>query len=191
MNIKFGIAALALVLLPSLAFAHCDTLNGPVVTDAKQAIAAHNVAPVLKWVKPGDEAEVRRVFDQTLNVRKLSPAAQELADRFFFETLVRLHRAGEGAPYTGLRSEDPEPVIRLTDDSLSSGSPEALLQGLNGHLKSELTKRFEAARAGKSQSTSSVEAGRQYVAAYVELTHFVERVHGAMLTSEAHAHSHE
>ena len=184
-------AVLALTLLfvfPSFAFAHCDTLSGPVVADAKQAIALHDLSPVLKWLKPGDEAEVRRVFEHALTVRSLSREAEELADRFFFETVVRLHRAGEGAPYTGLRSENPEPVIRLTDESLSIGSPDALIQGLNTHLKAELSKRFEAAKAAKRDSTSSVEAGRRYVATYVELTHFIERVHNALLASEAHAH---
>ena len=190
---KTRIAALvfAIMLLPLFAFAHCDTLGGPVVADAKQAIALHDVTPVLKWLKQGDEAEVRRVFDQTMNVRQLSPAAKELADRFFFETVVRLHRAGEGAPYTGLRNDNPEPVIRLTDDSLSTGSPEALVQALNSHLKSELTKRFTAARTAKGESAVSVEGGRHYVAAYIELTHFVERVHGAVLASETEAHGHD
>jgi hypothetical protein len=179
------------LILPTLAFAHCDTLNGPVVGDAKRAIAVGNVTPVLKWLKQTDEAEVRRVFDQTLQVRRLSPIAQELADRFFFETVVRLHRAGEGAPYTGLRSDNPEPVVQLTDDSLSAGSPESLLRGLSGDLKSELTKRFEAARSAKNESGASVEAGRRYVAAYVELTHFVERVHASLVPSETHAHAQE
>jgi hypothetical protein len=189
MMIRAAVLVLTLfVLFPSFTFAHCDTLSGPVVADAKQALALHDVKPVLKWLKPADEAEARRVFEQTLSVRRLSPEAEELADRFFFETVVRLHRAGEGAPYTGLRSENPEPVVRLTDESLSTGSPDALIQGLDAHLKAELTKRFEAARAAKRDSTSSVEAGRRYVAAYVELTHFVERVHSALLTSASHAH---
>jgi len=191
MTIRVAALALALMLAPNLAFAHCDTISGPVVADAKQALASRDVTPVLKWLKQGDEAEVRRVFDQTITVRRLSPAAEELADRFFFETVVRLHRAGEGAPYTGLRHENPEPVIRLTDDALSSGSHEALIQALNSHVKSEVARRFEAARAAKSKAASSVEAGRQYVGAYVELTHFVERVHSALLAPEAHAHSHE
>ena len=191
MNMRSSVLLFATMLLPLLAFAHCDTLGGPVVTDAKQAIALHDITPVLKWLKQGDEAEVRRIFDQTMRVRQLSPAAQELADRFFFETVVRLHRAGEGAPYTGLRDESPEPVIRLTDDSLSTGSPDALFQALNSHLKSELTKRFAAARAAKAESALSVEGGRHYVTTYIELTHFVERVHGAVVATEAEAHGHD
>lgn len=188
MKIRAFLIFVLALLFSSMAFAHCDTLSGPVVRDAKQALAQKNVAPVLKWVKQGDEAEVRRVFEQTLKVRGLGAEAQQLADRFFFETLVRLHRAGEGAPYTGLKDESPEPVIQLTDEALASGSSDALLQALNGHLKTELTKRFEAVRAAKAEAATSTEAGRRYVAAYVELTHFVEGLHTAMLKTEAHQH---
>jgi hypothetical protein len=42
-------------------------------------------------------------FTKTLAVRKQSKEAKELADMYFFETLVRIHCAGEGAPYTGLK----------------------------------------------------------------------------------------
>jgi hypothetical protein len=182
---------IAVVLLPTFASAHCDTLNGPVVSDAKHAIATNDVTPVLKWLRQADETEVRRLFEQTIKVRGLNSEAQQLADRFFFETVVRLHRAGEGAAYTGLLNEDPEPVIRLTDEALSNGSADKLLNALQRHMQSELTKRFEAARAAKNQSGVSVKAGREYVATYVELTHFVERLHDSILASEAHAHSRE
>ena len=89
MNIRLAAVALVFILLPIAAFAHCDTMSGPVVTDAKKAIALHDVTPVLKWIGKTDEAEVRRLFEQTMSVRQLSPASQEIADRFFFETVVR------------------------------------------------------------------------------------------------------
>ena len=80
------------------AAAHCDTLDGPVVADARTALAQGNVAPVLKWVRPADEKEIRTAFARTTAVRNLSPEAEILADLYFFEALVRIHRAGEGAP---------------------------------------------------------------------------------------------
>src|SRR5689334_9894833 len=88
--------------------AHCDTTRGPVVTAARAALEARNIDLVLHWVRPEHEREIRTVFEQTLAVRGLGSQAQSLADRFFFETLVRIHRAGEGAPYTGLTDTDPE-----------------------------------------------------------------------------------
>ena len=191
MSLRIATLIIAFVLAPTIASAHCDTLSGPVVADAKQAIAANDVTPVLKWLRQVDETDVRRLFEQTMKVRRLNPEAQQLADRYFFETLVRLHRASEGAPYVGLREEDPEPVIQLTDQALSSGSAETLLNGLSSHLKSELMKRFEAARVTKSKSGNSVQAGREYVAAYVELTHFVERLDNIIVASESDHDAHK
>ena len=97
------------LLAPRLASAHCDTLDGPVVKTAAKALETGKVAPVLAWVKAEDEAAIKTAFAETLAVRKLGPAAKELADRYFFETAVRLHRAGEGASYTGLVEGDEVP----------------------------------------------------------------------------------
>ena len=69
---------------------------------AQKALEMGNGNLVLIWVQQQDEAEIKEAFQKTLAVRQLSPEAKELADRYFFETLVRVHRAGEGAPYTGL-----------------------------------------------------------------------------------------
>src|SRR5512138_2915043 len=105
--IPFSLIAFTL-LWPRPAAAHCDTMGGPVIADAKVALAKGDLTPVLKWVKPENEPEVRTAFTQTLKVRAQGPEARELADRYFFETLVRIHRAGEGAPYTGLKAEAVE-----------------------------------------------------------------------------------
>lgn len=95
--------ALALLLAPLPALAHCDTLDGPVVKAAQAAFANGNVNLALVWVQPKDEAEIREAFRRAQDVRKLGPEARKLADTYFFETLVRVHRAGEGAPFTGLK----------------------------------------------------------------------------------------
>jgi Family of unknown function (DUF6448) len=96
-----------LFLAQDRALGHCDGMDGPVVKAAQKALEAGNVNLVLIWVQKADEVEVRKAFDQTITVRKLGPEARALADRYFFETLVRLHRAGEGAPYTGLKTGRP------------------------------------------------------------------------------------
>src|SRR5512141_1215891 len=92
-----------LAILPVKAAAHCDTMNGPVISTARQALDKGDVTPVLKWIKPDKEAEVRAAFKQAVAARKQGKAAKEVADRYFFETLVRMHREGEGAAYTGLK----------------------------------------------------------------------------------------
>jgi hypothetical protein len=91
------------LIAPAAAEAHCDSLDGPVITEARAALEAGDVTSVLKWVSQDYEAEIRAAFDHVVEVRKLGGEARSLADRFFFETLVRIHRAVEGAPYTGLK----------------------------------------------------------------------------------------
>ena len=55
--------------LPSMACAHCDTLDGPVVMAARAALEKGDVTPVLKWVKKENEEEIRALFKKTLAVR--------------------------------------------------------------------------------------------------------------------------
>jgi hypothetical protein len=115
--------------------AHCDTTEGPVILDAKQALKKGDVTPVLKWVKKDNEDEIRAVFKKTLAVRAKGPEAKELADMYFFETLVRLHRAGEGAPYTGLKQTPVEPIVAMSDKALKTGSIDSLLKNLSSEIR--------------------------------------------------------
>ncbi len=179
-HIAVGAAtALALGGLSTVARAHCDTLDGPVVKAAKLAFERGDVTPVLKWVKQENEAEVREAFEDTLKVRAVGPEARALADRYFFETLVRLHRAGEGAPYTGLKAAgtDPGPAVRGADRALEEGSAEALIKLLSDELAAGVRERFAHALEGKKKAEDSIEAGRDFIAAYVEFVHYAERVH--------------
>jgi hypothetical protein len=47
------LVAAAFLLTPLEASAHCDTMNGPVVADARQALESGHLTPVLKWVNRG------------------------------------------------------------------------------------------------------------------------------------------
>ena len=105
-SLTWPVLALGVTLIaPARVLAHCDSLDGPVVKAAQRALDTRNPAFALIWVQEKDEPEIRSTFERTLAVRALSPQAKALADRFFFETLVRVHRAGEGAPFTGLKPD--------------------------------------------------------------------------------------
>jgi hypothetical protein len=161
--------------------AHCDTLDGPVVSDARAALAAGDVTEVLKWVRGDDEAEIRAAFDRTLAVRASGGAALELADTWFFETLVRVHRAGEGAPFTGLKPAGTvEPGIAAADLAIDGGSADGLIAGLTEHLDEGVRHRFETVVAAREHAGHNVAAGRAYVAAYVDFIHYVEGLHSAL-----------
>jgi hypothetical protein len=165
------------LLLPSLAVAHCDSLDGPVVRDARIALEARDATPVLKWVTQEDEAEIVSAFDKSLAVRGKGDDARELADRHFFETLVRLHRAGEGEPFTGLKpAGSTEPGIAAADDALAAGSSAELSRELSAAIDHGVNERFAIVRERKLHAGDSVEAGRDYVEAYVDYVHFVEAV---------------
>ena len=176
------------MLLPSTAQAHCDTLDGPVVLSARTALKSKDVTPVLKWVKKNAEAEIKAAFTKTLAVRTQGPEARELADQFFFETLVRVHRAGEGAPFTGLQpaGSAPGPAIEEADQALESGSVEEVVKLVTGETAAGIRQRFAEARKKKAHAEHSVEAGREFVAAYVEYVHYVEGLHQAAQSGDAH-----
>jgi hypothetical protein len=173
---------LAVALLsPTPAMAHCDGMDGPVVKAAQKALASGDVDPVLIWVQKKDEVAIRRAFDRTLAVRKLGAEARDLADTYFFETLVRVHRAGEGAPYTGLKpaGRDLGPAIPLADQALSTGEVDALVELVTDATRKGLIERFEHAAKAQRFSTADVEAGREYVRAYVTFIHYTERAYEA------------
>jgi len=157
--------------------AHCDALDGPVVSAARSALESGDSNPVVIWVEESEEAGIRAALARARAVRILSPEAKELADTWFFETIVRVHRAGEGEPFTGLRpAGQVEPAIAAADRAVATGS----LAPLRAFVPAEHLATFEEALAKvlslKSFRRDDVEAGRTYVAAYVRFLHLLEHL---------------
>ncbi len=179
---RWFVAGMALLadafLTPTVVLAHCDGMDGPVVKAAQRALAEGSVNLVLIWVQPGDEGAIKTAFQKTLAVRKLSPEARELADMYFFETLVRIHRTGEGAPYTGLKpvGRDLGPVIPAADKAIAEGKVESLLKLLPVAAHAGIRKHFADVLAKKHYKEDDVQAGRAYVEAYVTFMHAAEGV---------------
>ena len=177
------------LVLSELAVAHCDALEGPVIRDARAALEKQDPMPVLKWVTSGNENEIRDAFAKTLAVRKLGNEAKTLADRYFFETLVRVHRAGEGEPFTGLKAAGSiDPGHAAADTALEAGSAQRLAKQVAEAIEADIGKRFELALERKKHSADSVAAGRDYVAAYIDYVHFVEAVHRLAEKGAPHKH---
>jgi hypothetical protein len=171
-------------------YAHCDTLDGPVVETARKALASGDVTPLLKWVAADDEQMIRTAFQKTLEVRKLGTQARDLADMYFFETLVRIHRAGEGAPYTGLKPGTAvDPAVALADKALESGSVDKLVNILTDATAKGIRERFHRALKAKKHADESVTAGREFVESYVIFTHYVEGLHTIIKGAAGH-HEH-
>ena len=186
------VAMMVLFVVSGSAAAHCDGMDGPVVKAARRALETHDANLVLIWVQQRDEAEVKGAFQTTLKVRSLSPEARELADRYFLEMVVRLHRTAEGAPYTGLQpaGRDLGPAIPAADRALEEGSMDQLKALLTDAMLKGLREHYEKALTKKHFPAEDLAAGREYVEAYVEFVHYVERIHEAS-TMPAQGHFHE
>ena len=182
-QLKINVWLLAIVLVvagltflwPTSAEAHCDSRNGPVVAAAKQALETGDVNHVLPYVKPAAEAELTAAFQNTLAARKSGAAAREVADNYFFETAVRLHRAGEGAPYTGLKDEPVEEAILAADKVLTTGSLEEVYTLLDKTLRHGLEERYHAVVEARARASKegTVAAHRERVEAELMFEKYV------------------
>lgn len=180
------VAATMSLCIYSHAAAHCDTLDGPVVQDARKALSDKDVTPVLKWVQPKDEKSVKDAFKKALAAQ--GKKQQQAAENKFFESLVRVHRAGEGAPFTGLKpAGEVEPVIAEADKALTGGSPDGLIKMVTDTVNRGIRQRHEKVTEALKHKDEGVQKGREYVAAYVEYTHYVERL---QMDAQGHAAHH-
>lgn len=171
---------------------HCDSMDGPVVKAALHALDTGDVEYVLPFVPKAGETEVVRTFQQVLPLHQQPNGAKQVADLHFFETVVRIHRAGEGAPYTGLKPAglDVGPVIPAADRAIESGSPNELVGLLNETVRAEVTARLAHTMELKRHATHNVEAAREYVEAMLGLQVWSHKLY---LTAKEPAHigSHE
>lgn len=175
--------------LASPAMAHCDSMDGPVVKDAQEALAQKDVTPVLKWVRAEDEDTIREAFRLASEVRGESETAQIVADRYFFDTLVRIHRASEGEGFTGIKpAGSVDPAIAAADHALAAGEVDPLADHIATAVRDAIVERFGAAYEARQAAEHSVEQGREYVAAYVQYTHFVEGVDHLVTNGASHKH---
>lgn len=184
------IATLALIsgtlLWSSASFAHCDSLDGPVVEDARTALNKQSLEPVLKWIEASDEQQLAAAFNDTLEVRSVNPRARELADKYFFETLVRLHRASEGAPYSGLKpAGSASSAAKAADKALANRDVDALAQKLGEKVTRFVTEQFHETLQGTN--AESVPSGREFVDNYVRYVHSVEEIHN-IIAGAHHEH---
>lgn len=170
---------------------HCDSLDGPVVKAAVGAVETGDVDLVLPYVNAASEGEVRQAFEATRRARVL-PQAREVADLYFFDTVVRLHRAGEGAPYTGLKPAglDVGPVIPLAETAIESGSPDELVRMLADLVHDEVKQRLDRVMSLRPRPGASVQVVREWVEAMLGLQVWSHEVYLA-LRSQPHGERHE
>ncbi len=183
-----AVTALNLSLIGN-ASAHCDALDGPVISEARSALSAGDVTPLLKWVPAADEGKIKTVFDKAVRVRKHGGDAQEFADHQLFATLVEVHRASEGAPFSGIKpAGNIDPAVKAADAALANGDIDALVAKFAHKFEENARERFATALKAKAKADESVAEGREFVDAYVQYVHYLENVHNAIAADAAHAH---
>jgi hypothetical protein len=170
-------------------------MDGPVVTAARQALEKEDVNLILPYVKEDASADVKSAFEKALEARKVGPTAREVADLYFFETSVRLHRAGEGAPYTGLKPAglDVGPVIPVAEEAIKTGSPDGLIRLLTDSLQQEVRHRLEHVKHLQHYSPGDVARAREYVEAMLGLEVWSHQLYLAMKATPhegGHDHHH-
>lgn len=168
---------------------HCDSMDGPVVTAARRALEAMDVDVVLPYVPVGAEAEVRDAFDLSLKASAPNSEAQSVAERWFFETVVRLHRAGEGAPFTGLKPAglDVGPVIPAAERALENGEPDELVEVLCSIVRDQVERRHRHAMALKAHAGDGVPQAREYVESMLGVQVWAHGIY-KQLMADPHAH---
>lgn len=167
---------------------HCDAMDGPVVRAAREALEREDVTLVLPYVDEPAEAEVRQAFDLAVKALPQGAEAREVAELFFFETVVRLHRAGEGAPFTGLKPAglDVGPVIPLAERAIDSGDATALTDFLAEAVRAEVAARFAELAELAGHADEGIAEARAHVSAMLGLMVWAHKLHAAI-----HAQAHE
>lgn len=190
-----AIVANGLLFGAQTARAHCDSLDGPVAQAAQKALENGNVNPVLAYAPVTNEAEIRAAFEKSRKVRDLGPDARALADQAFLETVIRLHRAGEGAVYTGLKPAgiDYGPVIPAADHAVKAGdlaTLEAVLVDLVQHALRERLAHVSELQKGPPEPMTAAEVphARERVSAELGFITFAEALHQAALGKGAEHH---
>lgn len=176
------------LVLTSTVFAHCDTESGPTAVAARKALETGNFNVAAIWVGEEKTQQLRQSFEQSLAVYKMGGKAKKLAERYFMETTVRLHREAEGMPFTGLKPAQPlPPVIAEAEKTLDTGNLQPITDLLATEMQKQTQKWFQKALVAKnSYDGDNVEAGREWVDAYVKYVIFVNGLYKTIQAGPAH-----
>ena len=171
-GIKFGALALlgSLMLIfstPLAAQAHCDSADGPVVTAAKQALEKNDVNLAFPYVGPQYEKEVAIAFDKAMAGGAAGGEARAVAEIYFAETTVRLHRATENAPYNGIQpaGQNYGPALPAAEKAIETGNTEELKRVLNEAVSKQVDEQYRNVTAKKVEPNASVNDKRESIEA--------------------------
>lgn len=169
---------------------HCDAKDGPVVKEAKRALETGNVEVILPYAPATAEEEIRTAFALAMKARGQGEEAKEVSELYFFETVVRLHRAGEGAPYTGLKPAglDHGPVLPVAEQAIEVGSADELVHLLSDALAVEVKERLGHVLALKDSAGEGISEARAYASAMLGFQVYANNLFKSMRADPHAAH---
>jgi len=155
-----------------------------------KALDAQDVEIALAFVDEASEAEVRTIFEEVSEIRTLRATVREIADRLFTETVVRLHRASEGAPFTGLKPAglDHGPVIPVAERAIRTGSPDELIGELTHEVEVEVKARLDRVLALRARAHEGLRPAREYTSAMLALQVWSNQVHRSLRADPSELH---
>lgn len=189
--LRNGLASLLILsflfVFSGTSWAHCDTESGPVAVAAKKALKSGDFKLVAIWVGDDQADELQTRFEQCLEVYQGGGEAQELAERYFMETAVRLHREAEGMSYTGLKPAMPlPPDIAAAEKALATSDLKPVTGLLSREMERGTGKLFRKALEAKKHKDESVQKGREWVDAYVKYVIYVHGLHQKIQAGPEH-----
>lgn len=158
------------------------------VKAAREALERGDVNLILPYAPKTAEPELKQAFEKTVKARTLEGETKELADRWFFETAVRLHREGEGAPYTGLKPAglDVGPVLPRAEKAIEEEDANELVRFLSKTVEEEIRKRMDKIITTKHFEPNDVDMAREHTEAVLDLELFSHHVYTFMTTGGGH-----
>ncbi|WP_064696310.1 DUF6448 family protein [Rhizobium aegyptiacum] len=181
--VSYGLV-IGLALVPMSARAHCDAADGPVARAAIKALNTQNVNLILPFAPVEAESELSAAFQRALSVREKGPEAKALADSYFMETAVRLHRVGEGASFTGLKpaGTDFGPAIPAAEKALKIGKPNDLTALISEQVAHGIEERYRDAVVHSEakmepRTIADVSKARKRVQAELAFVGYVEGIY--------------
>ena len=169
---------MAMSLFNTKSYAHCDRKNGPVAVAAKEALKTEDFSKVVIWVGEEQEKELKKKFNESLSVYQKGGDSKELAKEYFMSTTVRLHRAAEGMPFTGLKpASSAAKDIQVAEKALETGNLDPVMEKFSSKLEDEAQKWFQKALEAKKNKDESIEAGREWADKYVKYIVYLHKLY--------------
>jgi hypothetical protein len=158
-----------------------------------KALETGNLNFVMIWIPKESETELKSIFEKTLRTRKTGKEMQEVAEDWFFENAIRLHRAGEGAAYTGMKPAglSEGPVVPRAEKAIETGDPKESIGFILKTVEDDLTHRFHHVMEKKKYDVNDVAAGREYVEAFIGWVVYSHHLYVSVTSTAGHGEKHE